>query len=178
MAFPESCEALIDYVSALGPAIAAFIAVGVAFWQGTLQKRQHNLALLEKRLEFWSEVKQTGAIAQSLNHADANKIKTDPEKNHWLLLPKIHELQNKGKVLLDKKVELKLLELERIYTDLHKKTDAMLQVREYAEELLDDNYIHESNELLMEIQKLRRQNEDEWINLAILIFNKIRELKV
>lgn len=80
MAFPESCETLIDYVSALGPAIAAFIAVGVAFWQGTLQKRQHNLALLEKRLEFWSEVKQTGAIAQSLNHADANKIKTDPEK--------------------------------------------------------------------------------------------------
>lgn len=48
MAFPESCEALIDYVSALGPAIAAFIAVGVAFWQGTLQKRQHNLSLLEK----------------------------------------------------------------------------------------------------------------------------------
>lgn len=95
-----------------------------------------------------------------------------------MLLPKIHELQNKGKVLLDKKVELKLLELERIYTDLHKKTDAMLQVREYAEELLDDNYIHESNALLMEIQKLRRQNEDEWINLAILIFNKIRGLKV
>ena len=41
-----------DYVVALSPIIAAFIACGLAWWQGKIQKKQHNLALLEKRLSL------------------------------------------------------------------------------------------------------------------------------
>lgn len=168
----------IDYLSALGPVVAAFIAIGVAIWQGILQKRQHNLSLLEKRLDFWAEAKQIGSIAQSLNHATIDEITEKPQTNHWLLLPKIQELQNKAKVLLNEEIERKLVKLELIYTDLHKKTDAMFQAREYADEFMEDRYEKEYKDLLKEVLELRQQNEEEWVNLAILIFEKIRELKV
>lgn len=168
----------IDYLSALGPVVAAFIAIGVAIWQGILQKRQHNLSLLEKRLDFWAEVKKIGSIAQSPNHATMNEIAEDPQKNHWLLLPKIHELQSKAKVLLDENVERKLVKLESIYKNLHEKTDEMFQARKYARELMEDKYKKEYSDLLKEVLELRQQNEEEWVNLAILIFKKIRELKV
>ena len=107
-----------------------------------------------------------------------NEIAEDPQKNHWLLLPKIHELQSKAKVLLDENVERKLVKLESIYKNLHEKTDEMFQAREYARELMEDKYKKEYGDLLKEVLELRQQNEEEWGNLAILIFEKIRELKV
>ena len=61
---------------------------------------------------------------------------------------------------------------------MHEKTDEMFQAREYARELMEDKYKKEYSDLLKEVLELRHQNEEEWVNLAILIFKKIRELKV
>lgn len=46
---------LFDYATAFGPIIAALIACGLAWWQGKIQEKQHNLALFKER---WSVKKQ------------------------------------------------------------------------------------------------------------------------
>lgn len=45
-----------DYVTAISPIIAAFIACGLAWWQGKIQERQKNVSLLDNRLKLMAEI--------------------------------------------------------------------------------------------------------------------------
>lgn len=47
---------IIDYIADLGPVIAAFIACGLAWWQGNIQERQKNISLLDNRLKLMEEI--------------------------------------------------------------------------------------------------------------------------
>lgn len=47
---------IIDYIAYLGPVIAAFIACGLAWWQGDIQARQKNISLLDNRLKLMKEI--------------------------------------------------------------------------------------------------------------------------
>lgn len=79
----EQTKDWVDYLSAFGPVLAAFIAIGIAVWQGNIQNHEHNLALFEKRWTFWEETKTLGYKAQTFKHTPISEMGDDPEKNFW-----------------------------------------------------------------------------------------------
>lgn len=61
---------IIDYIADLGPVIAAFIACGLAWWQGKIQKKQHNLNLFKERWEIKTQLE--ACVPEVLNISGEN----------------------------------------------------------------------------------------------------------
>ena len=172
----ENTKDWVDYMSALGPTIAAFIAVGVAFWQGKIQKKQHNLTMLEKRLDFWKDVKSLGNNVFRYQNISFNNIINDPEKRS--ILPEIQQLENKGKVLFGESVERKLIQLEGLFISLRKEIDDLEDIKGCMENISTEEFKDEYSSKEKCINEKKEDEEKGWIDLAVLIFEKIRELKV
>lgn len=49
---------IIDYIADLGPVIATFIACSLAWWQGRIQKKQHNLDLFKERWKIKTQLEE------------------------------------------------------------------------------------------------------------------------
>lgn len=117
----EQTKDWVDYLSAFGPVIAAFIAIGIAVWQGKIQNRQHNLALFEKRWAFWEETKKLGYKAQTFKHTPVSEMGdgSDPEKNFWAVSQEIQSLAKKSGVLFGKTFEMEINEIAKLFEQYH-----------------------------------------------------------
>lgn len=172
----------IDYLSAFGPMIAAFIAIGIAVWQGIIQNRQHNLALFEKRWAFWEETKKLGYKTQTFKHTPADEMGdgSDPEKNFWIVGQEIQNLAKKGCVLFGKKIETEINEIAETFKKNHLLQERILEKLKYK-----DDYERAGKSIREELSmdfdnkmKLDLQHSQKWNELAQHIFDKIRELEV
>lgn len=161
----------IDYLSALGPVVTAFIAIGVAFWQGILQKWQHNLLLLERRFDFWKSIQTLGQKAMSFPQ--------DSEKGaFWNIYNEIKEQALTGGVLFGDDCCKEIKNIAEFFKEHQLLTDELKDFDKFSEEC-PDIYPKEKKATLIG-KKLRCFNEEStlWSNLASHIFDKIRELKV
>lgn len=187
----ERTKDWIDYLSAFGPVIAAFIAIGIAVWQGKIQNRQHNLALFEKRWAFGEETKKLGYKAQMFKHTPVSEMGdgSDPEKNFWAVSQEIKSLSKKSGVLFGKTFETEINEIAITFEEMHKHEEKILQKKEDRDE--KEKRVTWNSEPL----DLRKENQDignemlehmeflalhtqKWDDLAQHIFDKIRELEV
>ena len=161
----------IDYLSAFGPVVAAFIAIGVAIWQGELQKRQHNLSLLEKRWDFWKSIQTLGQNAMSFPQ--------DSEKGvFWSVYNEIKEQALTGAVLFGDDFNKEISNIAEFFKEYQLLLDELKDFDKFSEECLE-RYTKEKRVVLIDKKTKYPIRESElWSNLASHIFEKIRELKV
>lgn len=160
-----------DYLSALGPVVTALIAIGIAFWQGILQKRQHNLSLLERRFDFWKSIQTLGQKAMSFPQ--------DREKGaFWSVYNEINEQALTGSVLFGDDCRKEFENIAKFFKERQLLIDDLKDFDKFSEEC-PDMYSKEKKATLID-KKIRFFNEEStlWSNLASHIFDKIRELKV
>ena len=103
----------LDYLEAIGPLIAALIACGLAWWQGRIQSKQHNLALLDKRLD----------LKAKFEDYTKNKLERclSPKPNENELSETYDELTNiagDAYLLYGKDISEKIMELAQLFEDL------------------------------------------------------------
>ena len=161
----------LDYLSTLGPVIAAGIASFIANSQRALQKRQHNLSLLERRFDFWKSIQTLGQKAMSFPQ--------DREKGaFWSVYNEINEQALTGSVLFGDDCRKEFENIAKFFKERQLLIDDLKDFDKFSEEC-PDMYSKEKKATLID-KKIRFFNEEStlWSNLASHIFDKIRELKV
>lgn len=105
-----------DYIVGIGPLIAALIAVGIAWWQGKIQKRQHNLSLFKER---WKIKKQLEDILPDLYASSTEGYE------HLSVNSKIFELINISEYLFNKEISQKMEEIRKLYLNIKAKNNSL-----------------------------------------------------
>ena len=119
-----------DIFSAIGPTVAASVAIGVAVWQYRLSKKQHNFNLLNEREEckkdFLRLLRDPSAII-----GNKDRIK----QMYWLM--EFEELADKVAVLysdsLSKKMHSICSQIKKQKSQLLNKQKQFQRIRLYAE---------------------------------------------
>lgn len=102
-----------DYIVGIGPIIAALIAVGIALWQGKIQEKQKNLALLEKRLNLYYKFQKY--VEDKLKNC------LEPQLNVSVLKESYENLTNfsgEAFLLFNKDISDKIMDLAKVFEEL------------------------------------------------------------
>ncbi|MCI7421239.1 MAG: hypothetical protein MSS98_06185 [Alphaproteobacteria bacterium] len=176
----EAMKNIIDCLSAFGPTITALLVAWISVWQFDLQRKQHNLALYEKRWDFWEETKKLGNEAQSFKHIFCEDIKDDNNENYHTISNKIKSLANRSTILFGKEVEKNFLDIVDSFEKLHQIDDKILLNLKYKDSYnsMGRNITKENIELHNNKLKLSPLHIKQWDILAEKIFAKIKELDV
>lgn len=124
----------IDIIGIFGPTIAAFAAVYIAKAQWKIQKKQHNLALFEKRWKMLENLKQLGKKASDFKHIYYQDIKNDSEENFWNVKNEIDFFATKCSILFTPQIEDEIKNISQIFVDYHNTQDKLLDWNQYNEE--------------------------------------------
>lgn len=95
-----------DYVTAVSPIIAAFIACGLAWWQGKIQKKQHNLNLFKERWEIKNQLE--ACISEVLNISGENNT-------YMMVYQKLSEIIDICSYLFNEEIALKTKKIADLY---------------------------------------------------------------
>lgn len=184
----ENTKDWVDYMSALGPTIAAFIAVGVAFWQGKIQSGQHNLALFENRWIFWQKIKDVRKSVLNCSHSSLDEagpvfhqIK-EMERESLVLFGK--EISNEFRKISDKFHHLNegMNEFNKLDEELKKRVDPRYATDYEISDEIEEKKPQTVKERYFEVQKknasLSLEIEDIFENIAQKVFITLKKLNV
>ncbi len=160
--YPEKdIQRLFDCLTALGPLIVGFVAAFFACAQWRVTEKQKNLALLDKRLEFWEELDSLTVVIQYCPTKDeiVNNSSLDP----LLLKDRLLKTALKGTVLFGKEIGIMLNKAASIYLE---KVRNSWKNEEYPQEECLKKHI----EIIEEERQL-------WEKIGDATFDKIRELE-
>ena len=160
--YPEKdIQRLFDCLTALGPLIVGFVAAFFACAQWKVTEKQKNLALLDKRLEFWEELDSLTVAIQYCPTKDeiVNNSSLDP----LLLKDRLLKTALKGTVLFGEEIGIMLNKAASIYLE---KVNNSWKNEEYPQEECLKKHI----EIIEEERQL-------WEKIGDAAFDKIRELE-
>lgn len=103
---------IIDYIADLGPVIAAFIACGLAWWQGKIQKKQKDISLYNQRYKMlYLPIIRRLEELRSLYNGTTGKLPKEDEKRNAVFLKQL----DYARFLIKKKDFDQILELLNCY---------------------------------------------------------------
>ncbi len=134
-----------DYATALGPIIAALIACGLAWWQGMIQKKQHNFDLFKER---WKLKKQLEEYIPELTNISGEN------SNYGIIYHKLSKITDTCSYLFDEEIAQKAKTIAVLYLNtsiLSKKNTHSIKTNQKADsQAIDkefDNMLKLSSEL-------------------------------